>query len=253
MGVMADFRTKSIATAYIVAVIAAGSMLGLHVALDKSIPADVIDNSKQTLPSPESVRLCSLGYDRFLSDLYWLGFIQYLGEMRPKGKGFVSAYNYVDLITELDPYFVKAYWFGCWAIGDWQQRPDLADKIMQRGMSYNPRDWFLPFIAGVNQNIFGHDYRKAAAYYRRAAKLPGAPDYLEHQAMILDSPIPEIVKQWQTLNRLYEQTTDDDLKQSVRSQLVGVLLRMYREAPTQTIRDSAAARLHNFGVEVQRR
>jgi hypothetical protein len=249
---MADFRSKSIATSYVVALVATVAMIAFHIALDKSVATNVVDESKQTLPSAQSTHLWSLGYDRFLADIYWLAFVQYLGEDRPKGKGYVSAYNYVDLITDLDPYFVKAYWFGCWAIGYWQQRPDLADKIMQRGMSYSPSDWFLPFIAGVNQNIFGHDYKKAAAYYRRAAKLPGAPDYLERQAMILDSPIPDYMKELHTLNGLYNTTTDQDLKASVKGQLIGVLLRMYKQAPTPTIRDNVTAKLREFGVDPNR-
>jgi hypothetical protein len=232
-----------------VAVVAAIAMIDLHIDLDRSLKPETIDNSKQLLPVAESVRFCSLGFDRFLSDVYWLAFIQYLGEDRPKGKGFVSTYDYINLITQLDPYFGKAYWFGSWAIGDWQKRPDLADKIMQRGMAYNPNDWYLPFIAGANQYIFAHDNKKAAAYYRRAARLPGSPEYLVRQADILDSAVPELVKQWHTLNRLYITTNDEQLKASIKPQLVKVLLNMYHEAPTKLIRDMSADRIRGLGVD----
>lgn len=246
---MADFRSKSVFLSLTVAFVAMAAAMGLHVAMDKALPPEIIDNSKSTLPSAQSVSLCSLGYDRFLADMYWLGLVQYLGEDRARGTGFVSTYNYIDLITLLDPYFDKAYWFGCWAIGYWQRRPDLADKIITRGMSYNPNDWFLPFIAGVNENIFAHNAKKAAVYYRRAASLPGAPDYLSRQAEILESPVPELVKQWRTLAQLYESSKDEQLKESMKPQLASVLAGMYREAPTQLIRDSALQRLRALGYD----
>lgn len=231
------------------ALVASAAMVALHYEMDCAIPVTLIDNSKQTLPKAETVRLWSLGYDRFLSDMYWLSFVQYLGEYRSKGVGYVSAYDYVDLITQLDPYFEKAYWFGSWAIGYWQERPDLSEKILQRGMSYSPSDWFLPYLAGVNEYIFAHNPKKAAAYYHRAAKLPGAPDYLNRLAEILDSNVPELVKQWHTLQRLYNTTQDEQLKESLKPQLAKVLLGMYHEAPTQTIRDNAAQRLRALGYD----
>jgi hypothetical protein len=248
---MAEVHSRSTFTSIAVAVVAMASAIGLHVAADKAIPPEIIDNSKQTLPSAESVKLCSLGFDKFLSDMYWLELVQYLGEWRERGKGFVSTYDYVNLITSLDPYFEKAYWFGCWSIGYWQMRPDLAEKIIQRGMSYSPNDWFLPYIAGVNENIFAHDSKKAAAYYRRAAKLPGAPDFLNRQAEILESAVPELVKQWKSLAQLYESTNDKQLKESIKPQMASVLVAMYHEAPTQTIRDSALERLRNLGYDTK--
>lgn len=249
MKIVADFRTNSMIAGTAVALTAVACMVWAHVKLDCDLKPTVVDNSKQLLPVAESVRFWSLGFDRFLSDLYWLALVQYLGEDRPKGKGFVSTYDYVNLITELDPYFEKAYWFGCWAIGDWQRRPDLADKIMQRGMSYSPNNWFYPYMAGVNQNIFAHDSKKAAAYYLRASKLAGAPSYLAGQAEILNSNVPELVKQWHSLQKLYVNAQDEQLRQSVKPQLVKVLVAMYHEAPTQLIRDSAAQRIRALGFD----
>lgn len=246
---MTDFRSKSIFVSFGVAFIALASAVGLHIAIDRAIPPEVVDNSRSTLPSEQSVKLCSLGYDRFLADMYWLALVQYLGEDRARGKGFVSTYNYVDLITGLDPYFDKAYWFGCWAIGYWQKRPDLADKIIRRGISYNPTDWNLPFFAGVNANIFWHKPKLAGDYYRKAAALPGAPEYLSRQAEILESNIPELVKEWQATAAVYENTKDEQLKEAMKPQIASILARMYREAPTQEIRDSALMRLRKLGYD----
>lgn len=225
-------------------------MVMLHQRLDRIVQENPRDGSQVSLPDTQTVELLSLGYDRFIADLLWLGFIQYCGENRPRGAGYARAYDYVNLITELDPHFKEAYWFGCWAVGFWQQRPDLAEKIIQRGIQNYPEDWYMPFIAGINQYLYAKDYRAAAKYYRQAAKLPHAPDYLERQAMILESPIPEIAKRVQTLNQLYHNAKDPNLKESAYTQLVALLYDIYKKAPTEQIRTSARQRLEALDVNV---
>lgn len=225
-----------------------GVMAILHYRLDGMVKEQVDTSGKVHLPSAESARLFSLGYDRFLADMYWLAFIQYCGDTRPRGIQYQSTYDYLNLITELDPYFDKAYWFGCWAIGYWQRRPDLANKLIQRGITYNPTDWYMPYMAGVNQYLFAKDYKAAAKYYRQAAKLPDAPAYLDKQATILESPIPEIAKQLQTLTHLYKTAPEGNLKSQAHTQLAGLLYRMYKEAPTETIRKFTRERMVNVGI-----
>jgi hypothetical protein len=247
---MADFRSRSIVASLVVALVASVAMVGLHAKVDQSLPPEVIDNSKATLPSAESVKLGSLGFEKFLADMFWLAFVQYLGEIRPKGSGFVSAYDYVNLITKLDPHFLKAYWFGCWAIGDSQQRPDLADRIIKEGIQKNPTDWYLPYIGGVNQFLFAQNYPKAAKYYRLAATMKGAPSYLEEQAKIFESPVPELSKRMHALADIYGKTTDEQLKARIKEQLAAIWYDIYQKAPTKTIKANAKKQLEDLGYEV---
>lgn len=235
-------------------VVLAGSiaaMVALHLAADAQIQILERDKNEVFVPSYESVKLCSLGFDRFLSDLYWLGFVQYCGDMDARrGDAHRRAYDYMNLITQLDPHFARPYWFGCWAIGYWQKRPDLADKVLQRGIAHNPTSWDLPYLAGVNAYIFGGDAKKAAAYYRTASKLPGAPDYLERHAMILDSPAPAYYKRIHTLYRMMADTKDEQAKEAYRNELVSSLVKLYYTAPTERIRETARTQLSSLNVDV---
>ncbi len=206
-------------------------------------------NEIQLLPSASIAQLFSLGYDRLLADFYWLGFVQYMGAPPNPSNRFQQAYQYVDLITTLDPRFSSAYWFGAWSIGYWQKRPDLADKILQRGIAALPGDWDMPFMGGVNQYLFAHDAKRAAHYYRQASLLPGAPEYLARQAIILASPIPEYEKRIRSLSTLYYSAKEANLKQSAYNELVGMLYKMYKEAPVETVRRGARDRLIKLGID----
>ena len=222
----------------------------LHVALDNRIKADPRMEEIVVVPDPSAVRLCSLGYDRFLADMYWLRFVQYAGDVDVVvADKWSHAYSFVDLITRLDPHFQQPYWFGCWAIGSWQKRPDLADQIIRRGIKENPTDWYMPFIAGVNQYLFAKDYKKAADYYKVSSSLPGAPPYLARHAVILASNIPEYEKRVRILLHLYSTAKEENLKQSAYKELISVLKSMYKESPVETVRTSAKNMMIQLGVE----
>ncbi len=230
----------------IVPIVVIGS---LHWELDKQMKLPDAQNQRQWLPSAEVARLCSLGYERLLADLYWLGFIQYMGELPNPAMKYEQAYQYVDLITSLDPHFSPAYWFGVWSIGYWQKRPDLADKLIQRGIANMPTEWYMPFMGGVNQYIFAHNAKKAAVYYKEASVLPGAPDYLARQAIILASPMPEYEKKIKSLGILYHTAKDPNLKQSAYNELIAFVYKIYKEAPTELMRKTARERLLKLGVD----
>lgn len=203
------------------------------------------------LPSLTCLRLFSLGFDRLLADILWLGFVQYSGDTQVIYQGkFPLGYQYTDLITELDPHFIKPYWFGCFTIGYWQKRPDLADRILRRGIAQNPGVWTVPFMAGVNQYLFAHNDRKAAEYYRQAARLPGAPDYLNRHADILEANIPAQVKEVRTWKSLFLSANDPGVKEAARAKLVQLWSKIYTEAPTGEIRAHAVSELSKLGVRV---
>jgi hypothetical protein len=230
---------------------AAAVVVWSHLELGRKTSVQATEG-KAWLPSYETVRLCSLGYDRFLADLFWLAFVQYAGdpEVTKIGK-FDQAYQYADLVTQLDPQFSQPYWFGCWAIGFWQKRPDLADKILQRGISFNPGEWYMPYMAGINQYVFAKKPQAAAKYYAKAASLPGAPSFLARQAKILESGFPDQFEHVRMMTDLYESTTDHNLKEQVRQGLASFWSRVLKNPPTEEYRSRAKAALKKLGIEVE--
>jgi len=224
-----------------------------QIKLDNLISTNELAHRQATvLPSLQSVKLVSGGFTKLAADLYWLAFIQYCGAgIQHRGKPYEQCYDYVNLITGLDPKFTKPYWFGCWSIGYWQKRPDLADRILQRGMAENPDAWDLAYLAGINQYLFASDYKRAAHYYRIGAQKPGAPDWLSRQADILESNIPELVKRVKVLEDTYYHTSDVHLKIDLYGQLLPLLKELQRSSITDQSRRLAGERIKRLNDDFE--
>lgn len=208
-------------------------------------------SSAVVIPKASVVKFFALGYEQLLADCWWLAFIQYFGDnQKRKLDHYRYSYDYLDLITQLDPHFLQAYWFSAFAVGAEQKRPDLAAKIIERGLKFNQDDWYLPFIAGVNQYLFAHNGMTAAKYYRMAAKFPDAPDWLERQAVLLQANVPKLFKQIATWEIIYVSTQDQLVKESARQKLIPLLMYVYKQAPLESARQVAANKLRILGLEV---
>ena len=133
------------------------------------------------IPSKFS-RILALGNQGLLADFLFLKTTTFIG-----GKGTSALLNeedwqYViqslDVITDLDPYFVDPYMLAegllAWDAG----KPEKADILLRKGMKYRLFDWRLPFFIGFNNFYFLKDYGTASKFIMTASKLPGSPAYL---------------------------------------------------------------------------
>jgi hypothetical protein len=240
---------------FLILVIAIISTGYCHIKLkEKLYDQNVPTSCNQTwLPSIAVMRLISLGYERLWADLYWLAFIQYIGDQEAcLADKFSKSYNYLNLITQLDPHFVLAYWFAAFTIGSDMKRPDLADAIIARGIENNKNDWFLPYIAGVNQYLFAKNEAKAAKFYRMAAKFPDSPPWMARQAIILEAKIPSQIKEIGTWEAIYSSQSNNSLvKDTARTKLINLWLKIYKEAPSAPIKKRAKQKLNELGIDVQ--
>lgn len=207
-------------------------------------------DSAELIPRASVIKPFTLGYDQLIADCWWLAFIQYYGDSRARAKDHCRlAYNYLDLITQLDPRFTLPYWFSAFAVGAEAKRPDLAEKIIDRGVRSNQDDWYLPFIAGVNLYLFAHDDRAAAKYYRIAARYPNAPKWLAREANILEAQMPTLLKQVNTWASIYNSSNDVLVKREAAGRLKELWLTIYRTVPSKAARERAVAELKLLGVE----
>lgn len=202
--------------------------------------------------SPEILKLFCLGHEQLASDLFWLHFIQYIGdgEARQIDK-YECAYYYLNLVTSLDPKFTQPYWFAAFVVGAEMKRPDLAQKLIERGIQANQNNWYLPFIAGINQYLFAHNEAAAASYYRLAAKFPDSPKWLGRQADILQAKIPSLVKEVNTWDTIYRTSTDQLVKERAKERLAATWMRVFKVSPSEEIRKKARKALAELGVEVR--
>jgi len=203
------------------------------------------------VPAPESLKLLSGGFDQVLAGLYWLAFIQYVGDVRQRDADhYADAFKYADLISTLDPSFIPVYYFAAFVIGSEQHKPDLAATLIDRGISANQEDWYLPFIAGVNQYLYAHDEVKAAKYYRAAAKFPEAPNWLARQADILEAKIPSKIKDINVWDSIYNTATNAAVKERARSKLAALWIHVYKTSPSTQIKKRALTELNKLGENI---
>lgn len=194
----------------------------------------------------------SLGYDQLLADMAWLSFVQVIGDSRVATKqDILIVYDYLDLITKLDPHFIKPYWFAAFTLGGDFHRPWMAQRLIDRGLAKHQDNWYLPYIAGINQYLFAHRETEAARYYRMAAKFPDAPKWLGRQAEILQAKIPSLVKEVNTWDTIYRNSTDALVKERAKERLAATWMRVFKVSPSEEIRKRARKALAELGVEVR--
>lgn len=199
-------------TCIIVFVILCGVMHATQVKLDaitaKNSKYYVEKNVLITLPT-DKIQYFTLGFNNFIADIVWLQFIQYFGEnnyiKRTGGKkyDFSFTYKYIDVITTLDPNFSYAYWFGAFAIADEMERPDLAMKIITKGIKNNPENWWLPYTAATMELMYNNNFTEAVKYIDIAYDIKPDSERIKVFKDVLHSRAKEQVKTRQIWKEIY--------------------------------------------------
>jgi len=88
------------------------------------------------------------------------------------------AYDSVDVITDLDPWFWDAYLFAdmllTWDFG----QIDKANDLLFKAKKYRTTDFKVPYYIGFNYFYFLKDTLNGSKYLMEASMLPGSPSYL---------------------------------------------------------------------------
>jgi tetratricopeptide (TPR) repeat protein len=130
------------------------------------------------LPKGEYLKPALLGYHHLGADLLWLRLLQVVGQRRISEDEFEWMYHALDVLTTLDPQYAYAYYAGGSVLVDQANRPDLSNKLLEKGADANPQVWYIPFLLGYNYYFLLADPAKGAEYIMKAARLPGGPSYL---------------------------------------------------------------------------
>ena len=157
----------------------------LQARLDATRPIDTIESAELYLRSPAVADRMALSYDALLADVYWLRAIQHYGGVR-RSESTEKRYDLLDplldLTTSLDPYFGAAYLLGSIFLAEpypsGPGRPDLAVRLLERAIHHQPEAWRFPQQAGFIYYWYVRDYAKAADWFGRGARVPGAPVWL---------------------------------------------------------------------------
>lgn len=176
------------------------------------------------LPQGEYLKAAVLGYEHLVADVLWLQAIQAMGERKVTDEAGQWIYHALDVITTLDPIFVRVYTAGGIALTTLVVMPEESNRLLQKGMSHNPDVWELPFLLGFNYYFELHDDRRAAEYIVRASRLPKAPSYLAPFAarLYVSARDPEDAVVF--LAQVYAQPSDESIKRVLERRLKEVMV-----------------------------
>lgn len=176
------------------------------------------------LPQGEHLRIAVLGYHQVVADLLWIPVIQAMGERTVSEQAGHWIAHALDVITTLDPKFIRVYEAGGLALTTLVTMPEESNRLLQKGIGHNPDVWELPFLLGFNYYFELHDDLKAAEYIARASRLPKAPVYLAPFAARLYVSARDPEDAIAFLSQVYAQTTEENMKQVLERRLKEVIV-----------------------------
>ena len=177
------------------ALIAAAVMVAAAVATqiqrDRVFGTDRPSEQVLYLQSPEVARRLALSYDLLAADVYWIRALQVFGSARKtteQDRNYTLLYPMLDMATGLDPYYNIAYRFGAIFLSESKPRgpgrPDLAVKLLLKGIEAQPTKWQYMQDIGFVHFWAMHDYKGAAAWFEKGSRLPGAAWFLKPLAAV---------------------------------------------------------------------
>jgi hypothetical protein len=162
-----------------------GSAAVTHAFIDRRYERFEPGRGMLYLSSPALLKRLVLGFDAIAADVYWIRAVQHYGDTkRAEGgdKAYELLYPLLDLTTTLDPQFNIAYRFGAILLSEGYPlgpaRPDQAIELLQKGLRADPLAWQYMHDIGFVHYWWLQDYGEAAAWFLRASRVPGAPNWL---------------------------------------------------------------------------
>ena len=131
------------------------------------------------LPSPEMLKILSLGNPGLAADVLYLWSIQYYSLFRPHER-FLYLETIFNLITDLDPLYGDAYRIGALIMqiqtgGDQEALEGAVRRLFDRGLRNLPDNWALAEAAAWDFFMRFRDRETALYFAEIAAQHPEAP------------------------------------------------------------------------------
>ena len=154
-------------------------------ARDSRVPLTQSADRTLYIRSGVVARTMALSFTSLAADVYWLRVVQHFGGDRlshRRDKPFELLQPLLELTTTLDPRFNAAYRFGAIFLAEpvpgGPGRPDQAIALLEKGLRAQPDRWQYAQDIGFINLWHDGDPKTAALWFRRAAAMPGAPNWL---------------------------------------------------------------------------
>lgn len=179
------------------------------------------------LRSGSLIKKASLGYDALMADIYWTRAVQYYGSRSTKeGQHLELLDPLLNIATTLDPRLVIAYDFGAIFLSEEQPvgagRPDLAVKLIKKGISANPNVWQLPVDLAFIYYWHLNDYPSASAAYLQGSKVPNSPAWLPVMAAKVAERGGSVENSISIWSKILQSTQDPNLRKQAEEHLTSL-------------------------------
>lgn len=210
-------------TAVLMIVLLCGALIVSLNVLDQYRPIEIRAEELSFLPKGDVLRVAVLGYRHAAADLIWLKAVQYFGEKKQTAGGYRWAYHTTNVVTDLDPQFVLAYYTGGTVLGVWAGLLDESIALLKKGIQHNPQDWRLPFLVGYDYFYELCDPENGSKYLQLASGLPGAPPFLGKLAARLAVEAGDPDAALELLARLRQQASDERIQAALEQRMKEVM------------------------------
>jgi tetratricopeptide (TPR) repeat protein len=196
----------------------------LQTRIDRQKSAILVEQDQLAFRSPNLVKKLSLEYAPLMAAIYWTRVVQYFGEKhRLHQTNLDLLWPLLDITTTLDAHLMPAYRFGSIFLSEppprGEGRPDLAVKLLERGIAANPDDWRLYQDLGNVYYFDAKDYAKASAAYAEGSKNPHAMIWMKVMAAKIAAEGESPETSYFLWLQVYETTTDPAVKKNAEDHL----------------------------------
>lgn len=193
------------------------------------------------IPKGNQIRPALLGFDLFAADMYWLKVVQYIGGNAREEK--VALYDFLNLITDLDPRFEEAYHRGMLILPS-DGKIEQAEALLKKGQKNIPNAKLLPYDGGFFYFFYREDYEKSAEQYQKCVETAecnaaGSMRMLRN-LQVRRGKYETAIQQWAEV-LANQDTFDDDFelaKKKIKEALdLLILNEALKSTPTNTLSD----------------
>jgi hypothetical protein len=178
--------------ASVILIVLMGGVIGLQAVHERRGGVPAVDTPDMLyVRSPDAMKRLALSYQSLLADIYWIRAVQHYGGTRLSNDAnarYELLYPLLDLTTSLDPRFNVAYLFGSLFLAGpppgGPGRTDLAIALLEKGLRAQPQKWEFAQAIGFVHYWWRQDFPEAAAWFQRAAEMPGGPVWLKSMAAV---------------------------------------------------------------------
>jgi len=168
-------KRKLISAAVIIVLLAVAA--GVEYRLGRIPREDPLGRELLYLPSPEMLKILSVGNPNLVADVLYMWSIQYYSFFRPSER-FLYLEAVYNLITDLDPLFFDAYRIGALIMqiqtgGDQEELKGAVRRLFDKGLRNLPESWELAEAAAWDMFMRFNDRKAALDYAEIGAEIPG--------------------------------------------------------------------------------